>query len=62
MLMLVGNIIYLRHNGAADHAALWSDVVKLLPNTGDDGKVLREVGGQDASDAVRVQVLQRSGV
>ncbi len=30
----------------------------LLPDPGDDGEVLRKVRGQDARDAVRVQVLQ----
>ena len=32
--------------------------MNLLPDPGHDGEVLREVGGQDPGDAVRVQVLQ----
>ena len=32
--------------------------MNLLPDPGDDGKVLREVGGQDSGDPVGVQVLK----
>ena len=37
---------------------LRSDGMHLLPDPADDGKVLREVRGEDARDAVGVQVLQ----
>ena len=48
----------LRHNRGIHDSPLWPDGVHLLADPGDDGEVLREVGGQDPSDPVRVQVLQ----
>ena len=54
--------VYLWHNGAVDKPAVRADGVELLSDAGDDGKVLREVGGQDTGDTVRVQVLQRGSI
>ena len=50
--------LHLRHHRGVDDAALGADGVHLLPDPGDDGKVLREVGRQDSRDPVGVQVLQ----
>ena len=48
----------LGHHAGVDDAALGADGVHLLPDPGDDGKVLREVGRQDSRDPIGVQVLQ----
>ena len=50
--------LHLRHHRGVDDAALGADGVHLLPDPGDDGKVLREVGRQDSRDPIGVQVLQ----
>ena len=58
----MGCPVYLRHYGAVDEPAVRADGVKLLPDAGDDGKVLREVSGQDTGDTVRVKILQRGSI
>lgn len=50
----------LRDDRRADHASFWPDGVDLLPNAGDDGKILGEIGGQDAGDAVCAEVFDCS--
>lgn len=49
--------LHLRDDCAVDDPALRPDGVHLLPDPADDGKVLRKVGGEDARDPVRVEVL-----
>jgi len=36
----------------------WSDSVDLLPDPGDDGKVLREICREDSGDPVCVQIFK----
>ena len=45
-------------HGGVDHPALGSNGMHLLSDPADDGKVLREVSGEDAGDAVGVQILK----
>jgi hypothetical protein len=49
--------LHLRDDGGAEDATLRSDVVALLTDAGHNGKVLREVRGEDASDALLVQLF-----
>lgn len=49
--------LHLRHHSGAQHAALGADVVGFLADAGDDGKVLGEVRGQDAGDALLVELF-----
>jgi hypothetical protein len=47
------------HNSRTDHTTLIPDVVVLFTDTCDEGKVLWKISGQDAGDALMVQVLCR---
>ena len=49
--------LHLGHHGGAQHATLWPNVVGLLADAGHYGKVLREVGGKYAGDALLVQLF-----
>lgn len=51
--------LHLGNDRGADHAPFGTDGVHLLPDARDDGKVLGEIGGQDAGDAVGAEVFDR---
>lgn len=50
--------LHLRHHARRHHATLGADGMHLLPYARHDREVLRELGGEDARDAVCVHVLQ----
>lgn len=49
--------LHLRHQPAAQPAALWANQVALLLHPRHHGKVEREVGGDDAADPLLLQLL-----
>lgn len=50
--------LHLRHHRRRHHTAVRTDCVHLLTNAGHDREILREIGRQNARDAVCVHVLQ----
>lgn len=52
----------LRHDGARDHAALGSDGMDLLVDARDDGEVLREVVGDETTDAAAAKFIHLRNV
>ena len=59
--MLERKIYYLRNNRTVNKSALRTNIMQFLADAANHGKVLREIGCDNAGDAVGVQVLELAG-